>query len=159
MTFKNAVKAAPLPVNDAYCPGKQGMEKKHRKHVECANPQRITGSVNLDSVLAQDLRYASEPRWDYGLGYKLPEGSEQAVWVEVHPAKTSEVSIVLKKLQWLRDWLDIEASELRQMTNRTSGNNRFVWIASSKVNITKNSPQLRQLRQKGIQVKKVLSLP
>lgn len=159
MTFKDAVKAAPHPVNGAYCPGKQGMEKKHRKHVGCTDLQRITGSINLDSALAEELRYSREPRWDYGLGYKPPEGPEQAVWVEVHPAKTSEVSTVPRKLKWLRGCLETEASELRQMTNRASGNNRFVWIASSKVNITKNSPQLRQLRQEGVQIKKVMTLP
>ena len=67
MTFKEAVEAAPRPVNRAYHPGKQAL-KGHRKHVVCADSRRLTGSIDLDSALAQEPGYADKPRWDYGLG-------------------------------------------------------------------------------------------
>ncbi|SAY39277.1 hypothetical protein, partial [Candidatus Synechococcus spongiarum] len=68
MTFEEAVKAAQDLVNGAYCPGKQAMEKRHRKFVACADSKRLTGSINLDTALSKHR--PGDNRWDYGLGYK-----------------------------------------------------------------------------------------
>lgn len=59
---------APLPVNQAYRPGKQALEKRHRSLVTCSDTQRLTGSIDLDATLAQEPDYANQPRWDYGIG-------------------------------------------------------------------------------------------
>lgn len=160
MTFKEAIDAAPQPVNRAYRPGKQALESRHRGKVSCADSRRLTGSIFLDSALAQVRGYTNKPRWDYGLGYKPENGRERAIWVEVHSATTREVSAVLKKLQWLRDWLNSEAEQLKKMTFLAKDDIRFVWIASSSVKIPKNSPQFRRLNQSGISIpQKHLSLP
>ena len=160
MTFEDAVQAAPRPVSGAYRRGKQGLERRHRNGVTCGDPGRLTGSVNLDLALAREAGYANQPRWDYGLGYQPPRGLEQAVWIEVHKATTQEVSTVLKKLQWLRDWLNAEAEQLRRLTDRADENIRFVWIASAGISIPPNSRQARQLSQSGIRkVRSQLSLP
>ncbi len=160
MSFEQAVRAAPHPVNGACRPGKQALENRHRGLVTCGDPRRLTGSLDLDSTLAQEPGYASQPLWDYGLGYQPEGGPEQAVWVEVHSATTKEVSRVLNKLRWLQDWLSTEAEQLRIMTDRTGADIRFVWIASAGVNISRNSPQARRLSQSAIrQPRKQLSLP
>ena len=160
MTFREAVDDAPPPVNGAYQPGKRALENKHRRYVTCEDPQRLTGSIDLDSALAQQPGYAHAPRWDYGLGYRPENGPEQAVWVEVHSATTKEVSAVLRKLRWLRDWLNGNAEGLKRMTYAGGEDVRFVWIASSGVKILKNSSKARRLSQNGIgQVRKHLSLP
>ena len=151
MTFKRAVRAAPAPVNGAYCPGKEALEKGHRNRVDCNEPGRLTGSIDLDSALRREAGHARAPRWDYGLGYKPARGSEQAVWIEVHPATTKEVSAVLRKLQWLRDWLNADGERLKRLTDRADPKIRFVWIASTQVSIPGNSPQARQLNKRGIQ--------
>ena len=150
MTFREAVEAAPHPVNGAYHPGKRALENRHRNLVTCAEPRRLTGSIDLDSALRQEPAHAQAPRWDYGLGYRATNGPERAVWIEVHSATTKEVSAVLRKLQWLRDWLNGNAEQLCQMTNLTCSNIRFVWIASSGVKIPPNSPQARRLNQSAI---------
>lgn len=160
MTFEEAVQAASCPINGAYHPGKQALERRHRDHVTCGDPRRLTGSIYLDAILAREPDHAQEPRWDYGLGYKPARGSEQAVWIEVHSATTREVSAVLRKLQWLCDWMTNDARQLRRLTNRSSPDERFVWIASGGVNIPPNSPQFRRLRQSAIKgVQKHLMLP
>ena len=160
MTFKKAVEAAPHPVNRAYRPGKQALESRHRGQVTCADSRRLKGSIFLDAALAQEPGYADKPRWDYGLGYKPMNGRECAVWIEVHSATTKEVSAVLRKLQWLRDWLNSEAEQLKKMTLFTKDDFRFVWIASSGIKIPRNSRQARQLSQSGIPSPlKHLSLP
>lgn len=79
MTFKEAVEAAPSPVNQAYKPGKQALENRHRSKVVCADPQRITGSLDLDRALVKERDYADKPRWDYGIGYRPKNGAERAV--------------------------------------------------------------------------------
>ena len=161
MTFREAVETAPAPVNGAYRAGKQALEKQHRGRVKCTDPQRLTGSIDLDSALQKAPGHADKPRWDYGLGYTPANGKkEQAIWVEVHSATTSEVSAVLKKLQWLRNWLNSEAQELKRLTDFASGNCRFIWIASSSVRISRNSRQARQLSKSGLpSVQSHLSLP
>ena len=162
MSFKSAVQEAePPPVKGAYRTGIQALENKHRGLVTCEDPRRLTGSIDLDSALAGHPGHANATRWDYGLGYRPAAGRrEQAVWIEVHSATTKEVSAVLKKLQWLRDWLEAGAGRLKQMTDRADPDIRFVWIASNGVNIPRNSPQARKLKQSDIQgPKKRLSLP
>ena len=160
MTFKEAVETAPTPVNGAYRTGKQALPEKDRRRVKCADPRRLTGSIDLDSALQKVPSHAEKPRWDYGLGYSPADGKEQAIWVEVHTATTGEVSAVLKKLQWLRDWLNSEAPELRRLTDFASDNCRFVWIATSSVKISPNTPQARRLRKSGLpSVQRHISLP
>ena len=157
MTFKKAVEAAPHPVNGAYHPGKQAMENKDRGLVTCADSTRLTGSIDLDAALRQDM--PSDCRWDYGLGYKPASGGEQAIRVEVHSATTREVSKVLKKLQWLKDWLNGNAEQLRQLSERADNDIRYVWIARSSVHILQSSRQARRLAQRGLSLKGKLPLP
>ncbi len=160
MSFKDAVRDAPSPVDEAYRIGKQALKKEHRKLVSCAETRRITGSIDLDSALAKVQNFANQPRWDYGLGYQPAEGREQAIWVEVHSATTKEVSAVLRKLQWLRDWLEEHAEQLNQITRLAGSDIRFVWVASNGVKISLNSRQARQLSKSGIPpVKRYLNLP
>ena len=157
MTFKRAVEAAPHPVNGSYRPGKQALENKHRHLVECDDSRRLTGSIDLDAALVRQR--PNDRRWDYGLGYKPAKGRERAIWVEVHSAKTSEVSAVLGKLEWLKIWLNGEAEQLRQLTERAGKDIPYVWIASGKNKIPPNSPQARRLNQSGLRLKNGLALP
>lgn len=157
MTFKEAVEATQPPVRESYCQGKQAMEKKHRGLVTCQDPARLTGSIALDDVLRQQK--PNDSRWDYGLGYESANGNEQAIWVEVHSATTGEVSTVLKKLQWLKDWLNAEADQLRKLTERSNEEFRYVWIASSGVNIPGHHRQAKELARSGLKLKGRLQLP
>lgn len=157
MTFKEAVEAAQHPVNGAYCPGKQAMENRHRRLVTCVDSTRLTGSVDLDTALRQHR--PADNHWDYGLGYKPVNGSEQAIWVEVHSATASEVSKVLRKLQWLKGWLNENAEQLRQLSQRADRDIRYVWIAGSGVHIPRHLPQARRLAQSGLSLKEKLALP
>ena len=161
MSFEKAVQAEPPPVNGAYRPGKQALENRHRGLVDCKDTRRLTGSIDLDSALKKQPGHAGAARWDYGLGYRPPAGKrEQAVWIEVHSATTREVSAVLGKLQWLRDWLNDGAGRLKRMTDRAAPDIRFVWIASNGDHIPRTSPQFRRLSKSAIpKPRPRLSLP
>ena len=67
--------------------------------------------------------------------------------------------MVLKKLQWLKDWLSENAEQLKQLSERANADIRYVWISSSSVDIPKNSPQARLLAQSGLSLKEELRLP
>ncbi len=160
MRFQDAVEQAAQPVDKAYAVGKQALENKHRNLIKCEDERRMTGSINLDAALAKRPEYASEPRWDYGLGYQAEKRPECAIWVEVHAATTYQVGAVVKKLDWLKKWLQSNEVELRRLTESADAENRYIWIATNGVHIPRNSREFRILNMKGIhKVCKFLHLP
>lgn len=156
--FRRAVEAAPAPVDRAWRPGLEALERHHRRKVSGADRSRITGSIYLDAALQQVPRYASKPRWDYGIGHRPPSGAERAIWIEVHKAETGEVAPVLAKLRQLREWLAQEADDLRRMTDRSGADKRYIWIATDKIRIPRNAPQRRRLNQSGLKLLSRLAL-
>lgn len=122
--------------------------------IRAQRARALSGSVNLDAALRG--QYPNESRWDYGIGYRLGK-DEVAVWVEVHPAGTSNVEEVLRKLDWLKARL-AEAPELNALTVRTD--KPFRWVASGSISISANSPQARRLGISDLEPPcKVLRLP
>ena len=111
--------------------------------VQVARRRSLVGSVALDDVLR--ARYPDDPRWDYGVGLKK-SARESAVWIEVHPASTSEVRTVLRKLQWLKNWLKTRAPALEKLTGVRS----YFWVATRGVHIRQGSPQARLLQLAGL---------
>jgi hypothetical protein len=148
-------------VNQGFCVGKQALKREHRELITCVDDARITGSLDLDSALAAMPQYAQSNRWDYGVGHRLANGHECAIWVEVHSASTGEVGTVLRKLSWLKGYLVQECQTLWGMTIRQDRKTKaFVWLASGSVHINRNSPQARRLAQAGLDwPQKVLRLP
>lgn len=111
-----------------------------------------TGSFDLDAA-----KKAAEPnnsRWDYGIGCKPNEQDEIAIWVEVHPASTSDVNTLLNKLEWLSAWLKQEQqTDLYKLTRAAQQANivPFIWVhTNSGVDIREGSPQEKRLQASGI---------
>jgi hypothetical protein len=98
------------------------------------------GSVDIDACVT--AKYPNSNRWDYVFGYK-----GATYFTEVHGASTSQVSTVLRKLQWLKDWLKTNAPLLEKIK---STQQPFVWIASGRFDILPNSSQSRQIAQAGL---------
>lgn len=144
--FKEAVENTP-DIKDHYCPGLQAVKGSERKMISPEDTKKLSGSVDIDSALKADN--PNEARWDYTIGY---EG--KAYFVEVHPADTSEVDTVIKKVEWLKDWLNKKASKLKSI-----GQTPYYWIPSGKYAILKESKQEKILAQKGIRIQKNLDLP
>jgi hypothetical protein len=119
--FERAVKASPL-LRNFYQRGLQALRSDNRAKIHCKNPGKLTGSVDLDRGLAKAL--PNDRRWDYGIGYRR-SSRELAIWVEFHPASSSNVGEVLKKLEWLKSRLENQAPELWSMSG-----GRFFWVAT-----------------------------
>jgi hypothetical protein len=139
--FCKAVRAS--DVGDVCKPGLQAVREK----LGVSHP---TGSFDLDTA-----KKAAEPnnsRWDYGIGCKPNDKDEIAIWVEVHPASTSEVDTMLNKLEWLKGWLK-QQKGLKELTEKARQTNiePFIWVhTDSGVSIRKGSPQARRLQEKGL---------
>jgi len=139
MNFRTAVARTSSLGTDRYHPGLQALGGYSNK-VRCSDSQRFKGSVDLNEV------FPNSP-WDYGIGFQ--EGKQEvALWIELHPAYTSEVTIFLKKLTWLKDWLGTEARELWKLTQKSS--EPYRWLATGGVHIAKNSRQAKQLQEAGV---------
>ncbi|NMC21244.1 MAG: hypothetical protein GYA33_12590 [Thermogutta sp.] len=143
MTFEQAVRACPL-LRSLYQRGLAALGS-HSGCVSCNDPRRLTGSVDLDG--ATQKAFPDSPRWDYGIGFRPPKGKEVALWIEIHPASSTHVDEVLKKLNWLRDWLDKNAKALQNLTKQGG----YYWIApDGRIAVTPNSPQAKRLAKEGL---------
>ena len=107
-----------------------------RKKIRVPSTSLLECSVNLDE--AAKASYPHENRWDYALGY-----SGQTYFIEIHPANTSEIDCVVKKVIFVKKWLGSVSPGLLD----GSGSEFFYWVSSgtTDLRIMKNSPQGRRL--------------
>lgn len=143
MTFRAAVRATP-EIEHAWRPGLQAIRGNHRQHVIAADGRRLRGSIDLDETLRQV--YPNDPRWDYAVSYLAGSGrtDETVYWIEVHPATGGDVKVVLSKLKWVKEWMEVKAPKLDEMTRV------FVWVASGRTAFTQRSTQAKRLAEAGL---------
>jgi len=142
MGFRIAV-ADTAALKDVYREGLQALKNVDKARIYCAAPRNLTGSVDLEKALAKS--HPNDPRWDYGIGIHKAHHPELVFWVEVHPATSRGADEVCKKRSWLTQWLESSAPLLSRMAAR------YVWVASGKVALPRNSPQRRRIAANGIQ--------
>lgn len=138
-SFKDAVENTP-DISGGYRPGIQALGADSDK-VSLANNRLASGSVDIDAQ-TKDL-YHDDNRWDYAIGY-----NDKVYFVEVHPAQTSEVDCVLRKLAWLKQWLRTKATgcpEQKRLNDLPKGVPSFVWVQSGKCAILAGSKQAKSI--------------
>lgn len=139
LTFKEAVEATP-DVASGYQEGINAFDKYANKII-VPDPDKIDGSLDIDETTSK--LYPNDNRWDYALCY-----DSEVFYIEVHSAITSEVSRMIKKLQWLKIWLETKAPEINKLTTKTK--RPFYWVQSSNSNIPKHMPQYKTVVQNNI---------
>ncbi|ATV28290.1 hypothetical protein [Prevotella intermedia] len=132
LTFKEAVEATP-DVATGYHKGIEAFGKYTSK-IKVPESSKIDGSLDIDATTS--TFYPNESRWDYALCY-----DSEVFYIEVHSAITSEVTKIVKKLQWLKIWLAIKAPEINKLTSKTK--HPYYWVQSSKCNIPKHMRQYK----------------
>jgi len=147
-TFKEAVEAT-SEVKLCHQKGISALSKDEKKKVELYDSKKCEGSLNIDECLHKNNKYAGDNRWDYAIGY-----DGKVYFVEVHSAITSQVSKVLKKLEWLKNWLIQSAPEI----NKLKAERSFYWLQSNGYHILRNSVQERLVNQKGLRPRPKLIL-
>ena len=117
--FQKAVEETSATANE-YHSGLSALSNADRQRIDCSNPQILTGSVNLDAAIRQRTE-PNSPVWDYGVGVLVAASNNAAEvvhWIEVHPANSSHVDNVIRKLEWLKKWLQKKAPKLDQFERR-----------------------------------------
>jgi hypothetical protein len=139
MTFREAVEQHPA-IGHAFCQGISALKESDKKHVTVKNTRKLRGSIDLDMTLKN--AFPDSPRWDYGVGYT--DKRETILWLELHPASSTHVDDVLRKYEWLKNWLHTRARQLDAFPRK------FVWIATGKVSLQLGSPQRKKLASRGL---------
>lgn len=137
--FQNAVKCTP-EISDAYANGLQALKRGETMSVNPTNTYDVDGSVDIDEAVKKI--YPNEARWDYAIGY-----NGKVYFIEIHPAYTSEVGIMKKKLVWLKNWLKNKAPLLNSIPKSSPA---YIWIQSGKCAILPNSKQAKELAYIGL---------
>jgi hypothetical protein len=98
-------------------------------------PAAYRCSVNLDDARKQEEPNAA--RWDYALAT-----DRLCVAMEVHPARGSEVDVMIRKKQWAESLLGPAVSVAR-----------WSWVVpqGSPIQLTAASPQARRLAAGGVE--------
>lgn len=112
---------------------------REKECISVPQPRLTGGSVNLDKAMEQDL--PEDNRWDYALEY---DGC--SFFLEVHPASTSEVECVIRKVRQVKEWLAAHVPDFLQLPKKEKGERCFYWISSGKSDI-RLLPQSRQAKQ------------
>lgn len=138
-TFKDAV-VATADVSTCFRKGLEALGPDKIK-ISAPNARDFEGSINIDGCTTS--KYPNANRWDYAFAYK-----GEVFFVEVHSANSREVRAVIKKLQWLQDWLNQDAPEI----NKLKAKNKpvYYWIQSKGFAIPKTTSQYRAAQTHGI---------
>ena len=110
-------------LNPYFKRGISALKKSDRQCVEVPDTKLLSGSVALDD--ATKAQHPKENRWDYAIEY-----DGDAFFLEVHPGSTSEIECVIKKVQFVKEWLKANCPDFLNLPNKGSGARCFYWISS-----------------------------
>ena len=121
--------------------GLGAVKGEYRERITAKEPRLFNGSLDIDKAKSKAEPTAN--RWDYAIEY-----NGEVFFVEVHPGSTSDVSIILKKLEWLKQWLKNEEKAIDML--KTKRATPYFWIHTGACRILKQSSKGKQLAQRGI---------
>ena len=138
---KSLLKAAVDTTDDVKGQFKTGLgaiKGNEKQKFVVPDTRKITGSLNIDT--STEEKYPLENRWDYAVEY-----DGETFFIEVHPGSTSEISIVLAKLDWLKMWLKEKAPAINAL--KPKDKQPFHWVYTNKFAILPNSKYAKRLAQ------------
>ncbi|MEQ1746249.1 MAG: hypothetical protein ABMA02_12545 [Saprospiraceae bacterium] len=144
--FKTAVENTP-DVSSGYLAGLKALGNYSPK-VNLCSTSKCEGSLDIDSCTR--VLYPQDNRWDYAIGY-----DSKVYFAEVHSAQTNEVSTMLRKLEWLKNWLNRQAPEIKKLR----ASQPYFWIKSGRFDIYAGSSQAKQIAKAGLKPISILNLP
>lgn len=126
-------------------PGIQAIKSEYRAKIKFPDTKKCGGSVDFDQALKDTC--SRENRWDYGIDYE-----ERLIFIEIHPAKMSEVDCIIRKADFIRRWIANNCPELNLLPKFEKDHRQFYWVASGKssLKILPNSKYAKQLALKHI---------
>lgn len=145
--FKEAVESTG-EVKDGYCLGLRALKRTDRSKVSCSDTSKLDGSLDIDTNIK--ALYPNSDRWDYAISY-----SGRICYCEVHPAETSEVTKMIGKLAWLKQWLKDKAPDINALPAYSP---KYVWVSSGRVNVLPTSREAKRISSSGIALTSHLTL-
>ena len=143
-TFRQTVGNIPN-LADQWKPGLGALRSEDKPNIAPADPRRFRGSVDIDTALRKLQEHSQANRWDFAVGFQHSNRKNEFVyWIEIHTGSDSQISVVLRKLEWLRHWLVGEGAPLAGFECE------FVWVPSGATKFTKRSRQVKALAGKGL---------
>ena len=140
LSFSEAVNATP-EIQNCHQAGLQAIPQSDRSKISLYDTRACEGSVDIDTCLTS--RYPSDNRWDYCFCYK-----GEVFFVEVHTANSREISTVIRKLTWLKNWLNSQAPEINKL--KAKNVTPYYWLQSSGYSIPARSRHYREAERAGI---------
>ena len=123
--------------------GLQALRSEDKPHIVPEDTRKLKGSVDVDKAYEKLAPQAN--RWDFAIAYQHTNRKEEVVyWVELHTASDSQVKVVIKKAQWLLEWLKTEGKPLADLERS------LVWVSSGNTSFTRGAPQLKKIAQAGL---------
>ena len=142
MSFETAVKAT-SHLEHFWQTGLGALRAQDRTRIRAEDTRKITGSVDVDTAL-RDVEPEAN-RWDFGLAYQHANREKEFVyWIETHTGSDREISVVLRKVEWLRGWFNGDGAELAKFERE------IVWIPSGATSFRRGTKQVKQLADKGV---------
>lgn len=144
MTFQQAVDKIPQ-LKGQWQTGLGALRAEDKPHVQPDDPRLLRGSVDVDKAHQKVKKHAQSNRWDFAIGFQHTNRKKEFIyWLEIHTGSDSEISVMLRKLEWLRDWLKQEGKALSDFDCQ------YVWAPSGATNFTKRARQVKALADKGL---------
>lgn len=134
------------PVLNSYCKaGLQAIKKDNRNKIIVPDSKLLGSSVDLDNALKTII--SQENRWDYGFEY-----DHYFIFIEIHPAETSQIDCICKKVIDTKEWLNNNCPEILHLPKFEKGKRQYYWISSGRTNlkIIPNSTHARKLAKNNI---------
>lgn len=143
--LEKAVNATP-DVKGSFHRGLGALSASDKTKIHVPDTSKLTGSLDIDST-TKNL-YPEDNRWDYAIEY-----DNETFFIEIHPGSTGEVSKVIAKLSWLKEWLKTKAPEINNIKAKNKA--AYHWVYTNKYSILPNSKYALMLSKNGIKPTKV----
>lgn len=141
-SFKKAVKET-KGLEKAWQPGLEALRKEDRPHIKAEETRALRGSVDIDTAYQKTEPNAN--RWDFAIGYKHTNRKAEVIyWVELHTASDSQIKVVVKKAEWLLNWLRRKGKMLNTFERE------IVWVSSGATRLSPNATQKKQMAEAGL---------
>ena len=133
--LKEAVDETP-DVKGNFRKGLMALKGSDSELIIVPDTRKIGGSLDIDSTTKR--LYPNAARWDYAVEY-----DGETFFIEVHPASTTKLDVMLSKLEWLKGWLKTEAPRIDAL--KAKSKHPYHWVHTGSSKIVKGSKQYKQL--------------
>ena len=129
----NCIKNSNL--NSFFQNGLKAIKRSDRSKIRVLNNSILVGSLDIDKSFKN--LYPQSNRWDYLV---IVNNNIEGYFIEIHPAFTSEVNVMLRKRDWLK--INIINSYFKNINTKKY---KIIWVSSGKTKILKNSREYKKL--------------